>query len=83
MEQNNYLPFLPAGGTFSPLETWEGKPPLEVCQLPPVGPRARLSEPYPRTNTRVARERARGRVFTHRQRDDIEPVATGICAVHA
>lgn len=39
-EQNNYLPFLPAGGTFSPLETWEGKPPLEVCQLPPVGPRA-------------------------------------------
>lgn len=34
--QNNYLPFLYAGGTFSPLKTWEGEPPLEVCELPPV-----------------------------------------------
>jgi len=33
--QNNYLPFLHAGGTFSPLKTWEGEPPLEVCELPP------------------------------------------------
>lgn len=35
--QNNYLPFLHAGGTFSPLKTWEGEPPLEVCELPPTG----------------------------------------------
>lgn len=34
--QNNYLPFLHAGGTFSPLKTWEGEPPLEVCELPPT-----------------------------------------------
>lgn len=34
--QNNYLPFLYAGGTFSPLKTWEGEPPLEVCEQPPV-----------------------------------------------
>lgn len=31
--QNNYLPFLHAGGTFSPFKTWEGEPPLEVCEL--------------------------------------------------
>lgn len=35
--QNNYLPFLHAEGTFSPLKTWEGEPPLEVCELPPTG----------------------------------------------
>lgn len=35
--QNNYLPFLHAGGTFSPLKTWEGEPPLEVCELPSTG----------------------------------------------
>lgn len=34
--QNNYLPFLYARGTFSPLKTWEGEPPFEVCELPPV-----------------------------------------------
>lgn len=34
--QNNYLPFLHAGGTFSPFKTWEGEPPLEVCELLPT-----------------------------------------------
>lgn len=36
LEQNNYLPFLLARGAFSPLKTWEGKPPLEVYELPPT-----------------------------------------------
>jgi len=65
--QNNYLPFLHAGGTFSPLKTWEGEPPLEVCELPPTeharthvnaSARARIHAPLVRPVCVCARARA-------------------------